>query len=141
MYAVLFDALMADHQAGKASLMVAGETATVADLKSRAQARRVAAGDADPGGVTTRDGERVGVGDVIVTLLNRRSLAAGAGWVKNGDDWLVVVAADDGSLTVARPEGTGWLARRRRHSGSNRRRRGRPAGHSAGSSPPQSTPQ
>ena len=103
----LFDAWLADHQAGKTSLMVAGDAATVTDLNARARAHRVAAGDVDAHGVTTRDGERIGVGDVIVTRLNRRSLAAGSGWVKNGDDWLVTAAAADGSLTVARPDGTG----------------------------------
>jgi ATP-dependent exoDNAse (exonuclease V) alpha subunit len=103
----LFAGWLADHQAGKVSLMVAGDAANVADLNSRARTRRVAAGDVEPHGVTTRDGERIGVGDVIVTRLNRRSLAAGAGWVKNGDDWHVTAAATDGSLTVTRPDGTG----------------------------------
>jgi ATP-dependent exoDNAse (exonuclease V) alpha subunit len=103
----LFDAWLADDQAGKTSLMVAGDAATVTDLNARARVHRVAAGDVDADGVTTREGERIGVGDVIVTRLNRRALAAGSGWVKNGDDWIVTATRADGSLTVARPDGTG----------------------------------
>ena len=103
----LFDAWLADHQAGKTTLMVAGDAATVTDLNARARAHRVATGRVQPGGVVTGEGVPIGVGDVVVTRLNRRALVAGTGWVKNGDNWIVTATRADGSLTVARPDGTG----------------------------------
>jgi len=103
----LLNAWQADTAAGTLSLMVAGDAATVADLNTRARARRVAGGHVAPRGVRTSEGVQIGVGDVIVTRPNRRVLAAGTGWVKNGDDWIVTATAADGSLTVIRPDGTG----------------------------------
>ena len=52
-------------------------------------------------GVALHDGTTAGVGDVIVTRLNERRLTAGsAGWVKNGDRWVVASRFEDGSLAV-----------------------------------------
>lgn len=87
--------------------MVAGDAGTVTDLNTRARAKRVALGLVEGEGVTTREGVRIGVGDVIVTRLNRRALSVGDGWVKNGDDWIVTARTDDGALAVTRPDGTG----------------------------------
>jgi ATP-dependent exoDNAse (exonuclease V) alpha subunit len=102
----LFEAWLDDTTAGKAALMVASDAGTVTDLNTRARAKRVALGLVEGGGVTTREGAQIGVGDIIVTRLNSRALSAGDGWVKNGDDWIVTARTIDGGLTVTRLDGT-----------------------------------
>ncbi len=74
-----------DVAAGQRSLMLAADTATVADLNQRARAQWVAAGKVVERGVTVADGSVVGVRDVVVTRQNQRELGSTAGWVKNGD--------------------------------------------------------
>ena len=51
----------------------------------------------DTSTVTTRAGERIGLGDVIATRRNDRDLD-----VANRDTWTVTRVARDGSLTVTR---------------------------------------
>jgi conjugative relaxase-like TrwC/TraI family protein len=92
----------ADTSAGLVSLMLAGDVDTVRELNARARRDRVAAGHVDEDGVTIADGQVAGTNDVIVTRENERRLAAGRGWVKNGDVWTVTATHDDGSLTVTR---------------------------------------
>ncbi|WP_235506880.1 MobF family relaxase [Terrabacter sp. Root181] len=96
-----------DIRAGRRTLMVASDTATVADLNSRARAHRVAQGAVEEGGVTVADGSVIGVGDVVVTRQNQRGLGSSTGWVKNGDQWLVAAVGADGALTVRRETGGG----------------------------------
>ncbi|WP_344257534.1 ATP-dependent DNA helicase, partial [Terrabacter carboxydivorans] len=95
-----------DVQAGRRSLMVAADTATVADLNRRARAHAVAEGAVAESGVTVVDGSVIGVGDVVVTRQNQRALGTG-GWVKNGDQWVVTRVGRDGSLRVRRDSGGG----------------------------------
>jgi len=105
---LLFEAWCADTRAGRRSLMLAPDRQTVADLNTRARADRITAGQVcTDHEITLADGSKVAAGDVIVTRLNHRDLAAGTGrgWVKNGDEWTVRAAGGDGSLTVGRAAG------------------------------------
>lgn len=96
----------ADREAGKVSLLVAGEQATVEMLNARAQADLIAAGVVRAPAVALADGLRVGMGDVIVTRRNDRTIRTGpSSWVKNGDRWHVLEARDDGALFVRRESG------------------------------------
>ncbi|MHA7146751.1 MobF family relaxase [Arthrobacter sp. TmT3-37] len=106
-------AWMADTQAGKASLLVATDNATVTDLNSRAQAARIATGELTDGtgpiteatpSVVLRDGLRAYAGDTVVTRKNDRTLQVNQGkdFVKNNDVWIVEkVTADPATNTVA----------------------------------------
>ncbi|MGO4664442.1 MobF family relaxase [Terrabacter sp. 2TAF16] len=96
-----------DTRAGRHSLMVAADTATVADLNARARAHHVAEGSVAEEGVTLSDGSSVGVGDLVVTRQNHRGLGEATGWVKNGDQWTVTAVEHDGALTVRRIAGGG----------------------------------
>jgi hypothetical protein len=69
-----YQAWKSDIEAGKSSLMIAGDAATVAELNRRARADRVAAGQVLAEGLSVTDGQRIGVGDVVVTRENNRSL-------------------------------------------------------------------
>ena len=111
MIEALYQAWRTDTQAGRTSLMVAADAATVTELNQRARADRAAAGDVTENGVTTTDGATIGAGDLVVTRLNQRDLHVAGGWVKNGDRWSVSAIHDDGSLTVHRPGATGTSAR------------------------------
>lgn len=102
-----FAAWRADTEAGLRSILLAVDSATVAELGKRARAERVAAGHVAAAGLPLHDGNTVGVGDVIVTRRNDRRLLAGRGWVKNGDRWQVVHGFEDGALTVRRIAGNG----------------------------------
>ena len=102
----IYRAWKADTEAGKVSLMIAGDSATVAELNARARADRVAAGQVAEDGLTVRDGV-AGRGDVVVTRENARLLSTGKGWVKNGDRWTVTATYEDGSMAVKRADGGG----------------------------------
>lgn len=97
-----FAAWRADTEAGRRSILLAVDAASVAELGARARADRVAAGHVTASGRPLHDGNTVGVGDVIVTRRNDRRLLTGRGWVKNGDRWHVVKHFEDGALTVRR---------------------------------------
>ncbi|MFJ6003948.1 MobF family relaxase [Arthrobacter sp. NPDC092385] len=113
-------AWMADTQAGKTSLLIATDNATVTDLNARAQAARIATGDlvahtaggagpiteATPS-VVLRDGLRAYAGDTVVTRKNNRTLQLNQGkdFVKNNDVWTVEkVTADRATDTAAGEE-------------------------------------
>ena len=100
---LIFDAWATDTKMGRTSLMVAADAKTVGDLNARARAPQDRRGRGHWAGSPCADGTTIGVGDVVVTRLNVRALAAGRGWVKNGDDWVVVATGDEGSLRVTRP--------------------------------------
>lgn len=89
-----------DVAAGRTSILLAPDSATVAALNLRAHNDRVQDGLVRDGGVTTRSGTTVGVGDRIVTRLNDRRLRTSDGFVRNGDLWDVTEARADGSLVV-----------------------------------------
>ncbi len=93
-------ACLADTQAGKTSLLIATDNATVTDLNARAQAARIATGDLTDGAgpiteatpsVVLRDGLRAYAGDTVVTRKNDRTLQLNQGkdFVKNNDVWTV----------------------------------------------------
>ncbi|MHA7241497.1 MobF family relaxase [Arthrobacter sp. TMS1-12-1] len=109
-------AWMADTQAGKTSLLVATDNATVTDLNARAQAARIATGDLTDGAgpiteatpsVVLRDGLRAYAGDTVVTRKNDRTLQLNQGkdFVKNNDVWTVEkVTAGSAADTAAGQE-------------------------------------
>jgi hypothetical protein len=105
----LLDAIYAawrfDVGAGKASLMIAGDAATVSELNARARAGRVTEGTVTEAGLPIAEGQTAGVGDEIVTRKNNRLLSIGKSWVKNGDRFLVTSTNADGSMTVRRSPG------------------------------------
>ena len=108
----VFDAWSADVAARMTSRMIAGDAASVASLNARARTVRVATGEVADTGVPIAGGESsdvgrhgaglAGVGDLVVTRLNRRSIRVGDGWVRNGDEWVVLATDDDGTMTVRR---------------------------------------
>ena len=102
---LIFDGWLTDVRAGRASLMLAADAETVADLNARARAHRGDVGEVAAEGVRLADGVQVGVGDVVVTRHNQRALLTGRGWVKNGDDWVVKAIGQDGSMRVQRAGG------------------------------------
>jgi conjugative relaxase-like TrwC/TraI family protein len=101
----IYAAWKADVKAGKSSLMIAGDTATVTELNRRARTGRVAQGTVASVGLSIAEGERAGVGDEIVTRQNNRLLTTGKGWVKNGDRFVVAATNPDGTMAVRRVSG------------------------------------
>jgi hypothetical protein len=98
----IYAAWKADVAAGRSSLMIAGDTATVTELNRRARIGRVAEGAVTDSGLVIADGPRAGVGDEIVTRQNNRLLTTGKSWVKNGDRFVVAATNPDGSMAVRR---------------------------------------
>jgi conjugative relaxase-like TrwC/TraI family protein len=103
----LYQAWKADIEAGRSSLMIAGDSATVSELNRLARVDRVAVCQVLAEGLPVADGQTVAVGDMVVTRENNRQLATGRQWVKNGDRWTVTATNQDGSMTVRRANGTG----------------------------------
>ncbi len=86
-----------DQHHGLDSLMLAPTRRQVADLNQRARTARL--GDQTPAlQVELADGNRASAGDLIITRRNDRRLAAGTGWVRNGDRWTVTGLTAEGSL-------------------------------------------
>lgn len=100
MIAGVYDAWRTDVAAGKSSLMIGADAGTVAELNRLARADRVTTGAVSDDGVRIADGQIAGVGDEVFTRQNDRRLAAGSGWVKNGDRWVVTAAHIDGTMVV-----------------------------------------
>jgi hypothetical protein len=98
----LYGAWKADIEAGRTSLMIAGDLATVSELNDRARADRIATGQVAQEGVAVAGGATVGVGDAVVTRQNNRRLATGRRWVRNGDEWTVTATHPDGAMTLQR---------------------------------------
>jgi hypothetical protein len=95
-----YQAWRIDIEAGRTSMMIAPDAATVTELNRRARADRVAAGQVDPTGVEVADGSTAGIGDQIVTRQNDRTLIAGRRWVRNGDRWTVTGVGEDGTIVA-----------------------------------------
>ena len=74
---VIYTAWKADVEAGKSSLMIAGDSTTVAELNRRARTARMVEGAVTEFGLAIGDGQRAGVGDEIVTRQNNRLLTTG----------------------------------------------------------------
>ena len=101
----IYAAWKADVEAGKSSLMIAGDSSTVTELNRRARTGRVAQKTVASEGLSIADGQRAGVGDEIVTRQNNRLLTTGRSWVKNGDRFVVAATNPDGSMAVRRVSG------------------------------------
>nr|WP_238355056.1 MobF family relaxase [Kribbella sandramycini] len=96
-----YQAWQTDTRAGRTSLLIAADNATVARLNARARLDRITTGEVEPDGIELHDGTHVGLGDHIVTRLNNRRLRySPTGFVQNGDHWTVIHRWPDGSLTV-----------------------------------------
>jgi hypothetical protein len=108
---VLLDTIYAawknDVDAGKSSLMIAGDSATVTELNARARGDRVREGTVSDAGLLIADGQTAGVGDEVVTRQNNRLVTTGRTWVKNGDRWIVTATNSDGSMALRRANGGG----------------------------------
>jgi hypothetical protein len=101
MLAACYGAWKADVEAGKSSLMLAVDNATVAELNRLARAERVAAGMVADDGLALSDGSVAGVGDVVVARCNDRHLRLADGeWVRNRDRFVVTATHQDGAMTV-----------------------------------------
>ncbi|CUU60762.1 conjugative relaxase domain-containing protein, TrwC/TraI family [Parafrankia irregularis] len=100
-----------DTAAGKRSLLIAADRDTVTELNARARAYRLSRGEVSASGVTLPDGTTAGLGDVIVTRRNDRTLVARGGrdFVKNRDVWIVTQVHADGALTVTHTDHEGTL--------------------------------
>jgi len=105
----LYQTWKADVDAGRTSLMIAADAATVAELNRRARADRVATGAVNSDGLRVADGQSAGVGDEVVTRANNRLVATGKRWVKNGDRWVVTATNTDGSMALRRAGGGGEI--------------------------------
>jgi len=80
------------------TVVVADTRDLVAALNAATRDRRLTHGHLeDRGALTTGAGERLGLGDVVTTRRNDRTLG-----VANRETWTVTALGDDGSLTVAR---------------------------------------
>jgi conjugative relaxase-like TrwC/TraI family protein len=103
MTAAAYTAWEAATAAGQTALLIAPDNATVAELNRQARDARVCDGLVERGGVRLHDDTTAGVGDTIVTRLNRRDLRTSSGaWVRNGDLWTITARRGDGALTVRR---------------------------------------
>jgi conjugative relaxase-like TrwC/TraI family protein len=99
-----YAAWKADTEAGRSSVLVVPDTAMMNDLNRRARAERVLAGQVSDGRTVRLAGQtRASAGDLILTRRNDRTLRFGhAGWVRNGDRWLITDVHPDGSVTAQR---------------------------------------
>jgi ATP-dependent exoDNAse (exonuclease V) alpha subunit len=103
----------ADRAAGRTTLLVAADNATVTDLNQRVRTGLVAAGQVTVDGVELRDGTTAGVGDIVITRENARRMHTADGrWVRNGDTWHVTTVHADGALTVRKASAEGDLSKR-----------------------------
>jgi len=103
----LYAAWKTDVDADRTSLMIASDSATVAELNRRARADRVTGGVVVGEGLAIAGDQVAGVGDEVVTRANNRLLVTGRRWVKNGDRFVVTATNDDGSMAVRRSGGGG----------------------------------
>lgn len=109
MHDAAYAAWQSDIAAGHSSLLVAADTATVTALNTRAHTDRVVAGQITgptvPLGDISTGGPRgsVGVGDLVLTRRNDRTLAYLGGFVRNGQQWTVTALHPDGVLTIRPP--------------------------------------
>jgi conjugative relaxase-like TrwC/TraI family protein len=95
-----FRAWRADLDSGAASVLIAADRATVAELNARAQAERMATGHVQPPSIALADAN-AGTGDLVVTRRNDRRLTRPDGsHVRNGDLWQVLATHPDGSMDV-----------------------------------------
>ncbi|WP_198654090.1 MULTISPECIES: MobF family relaxase [Nocardia] len=101
-----FRAWLADHSAGRDTIMLAATHTVVAELNTLAREHRLA-GTEDPGPeVALGDGAAASVGDTIRTTSNNRRIRCGdSDFVRNGYQWTVTEVHADGALTAIRQLG------------------------------------
>jgi hypothetical protein len=95
-----FRTWVSDRANGLDTIMIAPTRKLIAELNRRARAHRH---DHSPAAseVSSADGNRAGVGDVIITRANDRRLRLTAtDWVKNGDRWTITHIGREADLTV-----------------------------------------
>ncbi|WP_137726569.1 MobF family relaxase [Prescottella subtropica] len=103
---LVFDAYVADVEAGEVALMVAPTNDLVRELNIKAAAYYRASGGVTGPGIVLADGLDAAVGDVVVTRKNNSKYVVKdadgqkTGRVKNGDLWTVTGIGDDGSLRL-----------------------------------------
>ncbi|NGP05757.1 relaxase domain-containing protein [Rhodococcus sp. 14C212] len=103
---MVFDAYVADVEAGRVALMVAPTNDLVRALNEKAAGYYRANGVVSGPGIVLADGLEAAVGDVVVTRKNnskyvvKHADGTRAGRVKNGDLWTVAAIGDDGSLRL-----------------------------------------
>ncbi|UTM39815.1 relaxase domain-containing protein (plasmid) [Rhodococcus pyridinivorans] len=103
---LVFDAYVADVEAGQVALMVAPTNDLVRELNEKAAAYYRAGGTVTGPGIVLADGLEAAVGDVVVTRKNNSKYVVKdsdgntSGRVKNGDLWTVAEIGDDGSLRL-----------------------------------------
>ncbi|WP_330766947.1 MobF family relaxase [Rhodococcus sp. M8-35] len=103
---MVFDAYVADVEAGHVTLMVAPTNDLVRELNEKAAAYYRASGTVTGPGVILADGLEAAVGDVVVTRKNNSKYVVKdadgtkSGRVKNGDLWTVAEIGTDGSLRL-----------------------------------------
>jgi hypothetical protein len=106
----LYQAWRTDTEAGRTSLMIAHDIATVAELNRRARQARMSSSQVTKIGLRLADGLDAGVGDVVVTRHNDRRLRLVDGeWVRNRDRWTVTATHQDGSMTVRHADNHGQV--------------------------------
>lgn len=95
----VLNAWLADVRAGRDALMLAPTRVAVAELNAAAQRALLGVGSGRRSPLA--DGNLAGVGDLVLTRQNDRSLVVGeAAWVRNGERWRVEGVRRDGGLEV-----------------------------------------
>ena len=91
-----------DLAAGRHSLLLAGDHATVGALNQRARVDRIHAGHVKPDAeAALHDGTAAARGDLVLTRRNQRRLQRpDGGHVRNGDRWQINAVHPDGALDV-----------------------------------------
>jgi ATP-dependent exoDNAse (exonuclease V) alpha subunit len=108
MEAEILDAWLEARRRGESVALMANTTDTVTRLNHLAQQARIRNGELDPGapGLDV-DGQRLLVGDEVVTRRNDRTLRTDRGMmVKNRDHWTIETIHADHSVTLAGRTGT-----------------------------------
>jgi len=93
----LLAAWQRDRDRGLDALMLAPSRRQVADLNERARTASLG-GHRPVLEADLADGNRAGIGDLIITRLNDRRLTHGRDWVRNGDRWTITALTPDGEL-------------------------------------------
>ncbi|MFG1995215.1 MobF family relaxase [Actinoplanes sp. NPDC048988] len=100
----VLDGWAADVLQGRTSLILVETQAEAADIATQARRLLIRAGLVQAGPtVTLADGTHAGIGDLIVTRRNNRTLTAGDAFVANRTQWRVLELGPDGALLVENP--------------------------------------
>ncbi|MFI7598232.1 MobF family relaxase [Actinoplanes sp. NPDC049681] len=100
----VLDGWSADVLQGRSSLILVETQAEAADIATQARRLLIRAGIVQAGPtVTLGDGNHAGVGDLIVTRRNNRTLQAGDAFVANRTQWRILELGPDGALLVENP--------------------------------------